>query len=264
MGERPVRIGKELRKGAPAWMADYPDDTPIELDLGAVRELMERLDKPTKRLDIITDAVRGHDACVEAHQELIKSHEQRLSKLEQADDCDACQEQIDELRRMISDKIAIRKTVDQSSFIAALRAAGVTRYKRGDVEIELRPGPLDSLLPEENSKRCDDLLRRTGEQEQAIGKLLRGEPIGAEPWAGAFEQLGKAAREAGYLERHPSKAGPHDDDDWRKAWPEEPCTPEERAEREAREGIDEQPPVEIDMAAVDELIKEQDAKRRGQ
>jgi hypothetical protein len=129
----------------------------------------------------------------------------------------------------------------------------VTRYKAGDLEIELGPrvppeeGSAEwwrASTPEQLQEHRDRIgcIRET-ECTCYVCQAERRQPHlagNAEPWPGAFEQLGKAAREAGYLKRHPAGESP------------EPDPP-----------VDEQPPVEIDMAAVEEKLREQDAKRRG-
>lgn len=118
MSERP-RIGRELRTGAPAWMADYPDDTPVELDLGAVRELVERLEKleqideVVKRLDILSDVVSEHGRYAET------------GKLGHPP-------------------------------LKALRTNGVTRYKAGEFEIELAPPGVPSEARQPRCAACHE------------------------------------------------------------------------------------------------------------
>ena len=114
------RLGRtETRNWPPKRLQDFPDDTLVELELGALRELMGRL-------DTIVTAVTDHETHIQ------------------------------------------RGMLGAHPPLEALRAAGVTRYKAGDVEIELGP-----RAPAEDS---------------------------GEPWPGAFEQLAKAAREAGWLD----------------------------------------------------------------
>lgn len=193
--------------------------------------------RATEQLDKLAD-----DVIIEIELGVMRELVQRLEKLEAAH------------QRPVTGKGAIDRVLADDAatpggtehLVMLLRANSVTRYKRGDLEIELSRGPLVSAP-------------------------------GLEQWL--------------------PKPG-----DWRKAWPEEPCTPKERAEREAgytervpagpkrcgachepepghKDGCwvaeakrdssppevspDDQPPVEIDMAAVEEKLREQDAKRRG-
>lgn len=151
------------------WGTGWPDSTPVELTLGALREIVGRL----------------------------------------AD---------------------LQETPE---FIAMLRAKGVTRYRRGDLEIELSQGKPD---PEQVDN--------------------------GEPWPGAYSSLARAAREAGWLD----EAGQPTDKLRGLSWaPQVQLSPaDDSADNEPSDPpADEQPPVEIDMAAVEERLREQDAKRRG-
>lgn len=90
------------------------DDATVELTLGAVRDLLGRLE--------------------------------RLEQLEKQAGCDACQGQIDALAARVAehDDVLDAGTVsDLQHLLTTLRANGVTRYQRGDVAIELRPPSLD-------------------------------------------------------------------------------------------------------------------------
>lgn len=109
---------------------------------------------------------------------------------------------------------------DIETLLQLMRAYGVTRYRRGDLEIELAPAA-------------------------AVERIWREAPsaLAAEL---AAEQLGRAVREADYPQRMPI-SGPGPNDVPPNPIPDPP---------------DEQPAVEIDIAATEELLRAQDARRR--
>jgi hypothetical protein len=182
------------------------DGKTAELTVGAVRELVERLDK-----------------------------------LEQAEECDSCQAQIGELNAKVHE-LEQRPALPGPELLQALRANGVTRYKRGDLEIELSRGPgpvvdapgLAQWLPEPEDTGPDKAAHEAGSTEAP------------EP--------GPAPKPKRCGACHEPEPG-HKDGCWVAEAKRDSSPPEVSP--------DDQPPVEIDMAAVEEKLREQDAKRRG-
>ena len=116
--------------------------------------------------------------------------------------------------------------------LEALRRHGVTRYKAGDVEIELAP-----VWP-------------TGTPAESP----HGHDAG-EPWPGAQQALLAPNDPPAPADRGALDTGA-------AAWAGQPL--DIGPEREVSVALhDEQPPVEIDMAATEELFRKQDEKRRG-
>jgi hypothetical protein len=153
------------------WGAGWPDSTPVELTLGALREIVGRL----------------------------------------AD---------------------LQETPE---FIAMLRAKGVTRYRRGDLEIEL------GAARQIDARQIDERLPPPTDAQRALDDSLDHQ----------LERRFGGAPE-------PKRCGAcHEPEPGHK----EGCWVAEAKRDEAP--ADDQPAVEIDMAAVEEKIREQDAKRRG-
>lgn len=231
-----------------------------------------------------------------AHPELVDRLEklegtatnERLCVLEQADDCDSCQAQIDALNAKIYE-LGQRPTLPGPELIAALRANGVTRYKAGDVEIELGAAP--SLAQELTEPgRALALARALGQHREALA--VAGKDDHAEQLRLVTLYPAELARER--IDDERAKVGtvahPYPCPRCRKPmfWddstsflrctscgakspaPDGPITAPPYVPPSPAQGadppqppVDEQPPVEIDMPAVEELLREQDEKRRG-
>jgi hypothetical protein len=117
-----------------------------------------------------------------------------------------------------------------TQLLAALRAfPGVTRYKRGDLEIELSQGKPDP----EQVDSAEPWPDKDGHRPCPICGMFANLHYRGSVLLGCDK----------CHEREP--------------------LPEPRSTGAGAPPADEQPPVEIDMAAVEEKLREQDAKRRG-
>jgi len=214
-------------------LTPQPDDRLVELELGAVRSLVER-----------------------------------LQKLEQAEDCDSCQAQIDALNARVTElegdvaalKLGVaeheanlggalqqsEEAAELRQVLGLLRANGVTRYKRGDDEIELStavdaPG---SAAP------VSDRKARPGPAVAECPSCGEEAPYHRQvPLPTETQQRLDASLDHELERRFGGDAPPGADEDYGRNGPGDP---------------DGAPPVEIDMAATAELIKKQQERRRGE
>lgn len=120
--------------------------------------------------------------------------------------------------------------------LAMLREHGVTRYHasaQGDVKIELGPGPGPKVAVPTPGCECPTCSSLWASPRWDSG------PDSGEPWPGAFSQLAKAAKDAGWTQPATDQRPPS------------PPLP------------DEQPAVEIDYEALARQEQERRQKRDG-
>lgn len=150
-----------------------------------------------------------------------------------ADDCDSCQAQIDALNARVTEQDAFVTSHDLEQrvpdLLRTLRANGVTRYKAGDVEIELGPATSDEQFRQE----VTDRLHRERRKHCAICGALSNLHYRGSVLLGC-----DGCHTAGEV-------------------PPEDAPPPPPAEAEGA------PPVEIDMEETKRLIEEQHRKRAG-
>jgi hypothetical protein len=241
-------------------MSDETDGTVVPLS-ERVHQLTMRLARLERHRDRTDQMLREHDAVLDAGT---VNDTQQLSRevAVQAGTDKALKDRINKLEHAVADhERHIARGLIGHPPLAVLRANGVTRYKRGDLEIELGTAPLAhpdapglaAWLPEPDRRaRPGPAVEQT---ETAPVCTVDSCPTRQVPlWLvppnpGAFEQLVRAIREG-------SQTGPA------AAQTQEP--PEEQGKPSADLAADDKPPVEIDMEETRRLLEEQHARRRGE
>jgi hypothetical protein len=146
--------------------AELTHDEPAELTVGAIRELMERLEKIEKRLTVAA----GERGQLRVAVEKLKNRDQMAAGA-RVRELASLLDRIERIERSVRD--AEKRPLvasDEPAFISALRANGVTRYKRGDLKIELGPAAVQERLWAE-VPRCVPVAPFTPDHDEIRAKL---------------------------------------------------------------------------------------------
>lgn len=247
------------------------DDEPAELTVGAIRELVERLEE----LEAAQDEKSPRELDPQGVARQVLQLDKRLKNLEKVDVVTADREldqpwgagwpdstpvelTLGALREIVGRLADLQETPE---FLDKLRAAGVTRYKRGDLEIELGP----RVPPEEGSA---EWRASTPEQLQKHRDRI-GCIRATECTCYVCQAERRQPHLAGIAPPDPpgSKRCPHCGELATLHYRGSECLGCERCQpgdgwRAGRDISDDAPAVEIDFAATERLLRDQDEKRR--